>query len=227
MAKKNCCMITLKQAEIFCLGVVLLSIAVGAYFYPLMPAKVASHWNEYGQVNDYMDKFWAMSIMPLVSIFLLLLLLAIPRIDPLKENIAKFRSYFDGFIALIFLFLFYIYLLTILWNLGVNFDMIQVLSPALGILFYYCGILIEHAKRNWFIGIRTPWTMTDEIVWDKTHALGGKLFKISGIIAVLGIFEFYAFYLAIVPVILSTIYAVAFSYFEFQRQARKTKKKRK
>jgi len=64
----------------------------------------------------------------------------------------------------------------------------QMMVPALGILFYYCGILIENAKRNWFIGIRTPWTLSNEKVWERTHKIGGKLFKIAGLIAFLWYF---------------------------------------
>jgi len=120
---------------------------------------------------------------------------------------------------LIILFLFYLYLLTILWNFGNKFSMNQVLSPAFGILFFYCGILIEKVKRNWFIGIKTPWTLSNEKVWDKTHQLGGKLFKIVGIIAFLGIiFPNYTFFLILFPVIAVSIYTVVYSYFEYQKE---------
>jgi uncharacterized membrane protein len=70
---------------------------------------------------------------------------------------------------------------------------------------------------NWFIGIRTPWTMSSELVWKKTHVLGGKLFKISGAIAVLGIFGLYSIYLVVVPLIASALYLVVYSYLEYQK----------
>jgi uncharacterized membrane protein len=91
--------------------------------------------------------------------------------------------------------------------------------PALGILFYYCGILIENTKRNWFIGIKTPWTLSSEVVWNKTHKIGGKLFKVVGIIAFLGIiFPNYAFFLILFPVIAVSIYTVIYSYFEYRKE---------
>jgi len=216
-----------RKAEMFSLAIVLLSFALAIYFYPMMPDQIASHWNIQGNVDGYMDKLWALLLMPSISLLLLLLFLAIPRIDPLKANIAKFRGHFDGFIMLIMLFLLYIFLLTILWARGVRFDMGQVLSPAFAVLFYYCGILIENAKRNWFIGIRTPWTISNEIVWDRTHELGGKLFKLAGIIAVFGIFKIYSFYLVLVPIILFAFYLFVYSYLEFQKEMRKPKKKKK
>ncbi len=209
----------MKKNKIIILGIISLSFIVAIYFYPQMPDKIASHWNAQGQVDDYMSKFWGLFLMPVVSVGLLFLFILIPKIDPLKENIEKFRKYFDGFILLIISYLFYTYLLTILWNIGIRFDMGQFMMPALGILFYYSGVLIEHSKRNWFIGIRTPWTLSSDSVWDKTHRIGGKLFKASGIIAFLSVFfPKYLILLAIAPVILSVIYTLIYSYSEYQKE---------
>lgn len=209
----------LRKSEVLIVGMILLSFAVGTYFYPQMPEKIASHWNEQGQVDGYTSKFWGLFLMPFVSVGLFLLFVLIPKIDPLKANIEKFRKYYNVFVVLVIVFLFYLYLLTIFWNLGIRFSMIQFLVPALGILFYYCGILIENAKRNWFIGIRTPWTLSNEKVWDKTHKIGGKLFKIAGVITLLGIFfQSYAIFLVLAPVIIVAVYTIFYSYFEYQRE---------
>jgi uncharacterized membrane protein len=157
--------------------------------------------------------------MPIISLILFFLFILIPKIDPLKTNIEKFRKYFDNFVTIIILFLFYLYLLTIFWNFGVQFSMNQVLAPAFGILFFYCGILVEKAKRNWSIGIRTPWTLSNDKVWERTHKIGGKLFKVVGIIAFLGIiFPNYAFFLILFPVIAVSIYTVIYSYFEYRKE---------
>lgn len=209
----------MKKTEIIILAIILISFMLGFYFYPKMPDQMASHWDMQSKVNGYMPKLWGLFLMPLISIALFFLFIAIPKIDPLKENIKKFRKYFDVFIALVMVFLFYIYLLTILWNLGLRFNMAQLLVPALGILFYYCGVLMENAKRNWFIGIRTPWTLSSEKVWEKTHKIGGKLFKASGIIAFLGmVFPNFALFFILFPVIAASIYATIYSYFEYRRE---------
>jgi len=198
---------------------ILLSFLIAIYFYPQMPEKIASHWNSQGQVNGYMSKFWGLFLMPFISIALFLLFIIIPKIDPLKKNIEKFRKYFDLLIIFIFIFLFYIYTLTILWNLGITFNMTLAMVPALGILFYFVGIVTEKAKRNWFIGIRTPWTLSSDIVWNKTHKIGGKLFKIAALIAFSGLFfPKYAILLVIVPVILVALYTIVYSYFEYKKQ---------
>ena len=203
----------MRKTEIFILGIILLSFIIGAYYYPLMPDRVASHWNAEGEANGYMPKFWGLFIMPILSLSLYFLFAIIPKIDPRRANIEKFRQYYDGFIAVLTAFLFYIYLLTIVWNLGIRFEMIRMLVPAFSALFYYLGILTANAKQNWFIGIRTPWTLSSEKVWDVTHKAGGTLFKIAGIAALLGlVFEKYAIWFVIAPVILISIYLVIYSY---------------
>ncbi|MDD5037864.1 MAG: DUF1648 domain-containing protein [Dehalococcoidales bacterium] len=200
-------------------GIILLSFAIGIYFYPQMPERMASHWNSRGQVDGYVSKFWGLFLLPLMSAGLSLLLVLVPKIDPLKTNVDKFKKHYFGFVILLLSFLLYVYLLTILWNLGIEFNMIQLMSPAFGILFYYLGILVEKAKRNWFIGIRTPWTLNNEKVWAKTHLIGGKLFKIAGIIAIIGIFfQRYAIFLILIPIILITLVTTVYSYLEYQRE---------
>jgi len=209
----------IRKNEIIISAIILTSFLIGIYLYPYMPDKIASHWNYRGEVDGYITKFWGLFLMPSISLGLLLLFILIPRIDPLKENIEKFRKYFDRFIVLIIIFLFYLYLLTIFWNLGKKFNMVQLLVPAFALIFYYAGILVENAKRNWFIGIRTPWTLSSENVWDKTHKIGGKLFKGAGTIAILGIFfQNYAIFFVITPAILVAIYTVIYSYFIYQKE---------
>ena len=209
----------MRKSEIIAIGIILLSFIIGIYLYPQMPEKMASHWNAKGEVDGYMPKFWGLFLMPIISLLIFLLFIAIPKIDPLKQNIEKFRKYYDGFVVLMIAYLFYIYLLTLLWNTGIRFSIVQPLVPAMSILFYYIGILVENAKRNWFIGIRTPWTLSSEKVWEKTHKIGGKLFKIAGIIAFIGIFfQDYAIFFILIPIISVAFYTITYSYFEYQKE---------
>jgi len=209
----------MRKAIIAISAVIFIAFFIGFYLYPKMPDIMAGHWNAQGQVDGYISKFWGLFLMPIISFTLFLFFLLIPVIDPLKENISKFREYFDVAIFSIITFLFYIYLLTLVWNLGVRFNMIKALIPAFGILFYCCGILVENAKRNWFIGIRTPWTLSSDLVWEKTHRIGGKLFKLSGIISFLGfLFSDFAIFFVLVPVFFAAIYTIVYSYFIYKKQ---------
>jgi len=211
----------MRKSDAISLGVILLSFIIGVYLYPQMPEEMASHWNAQGEVNGYLPKFWGLFLVPLISVGLFLLFVSIPKIDPLKHNIEEFRKYYDGFVVLIILFLFYVHILTILWNMGAKFNIVQLLAPAFAILYYYCGILIENAKRNWFIGIRTPWTLSSERVWEKTHKIGGKLFKASGVVAFIGaFFQEYALFFILVPVILVAAYTIVYSYAEYRKEPR-------
>lgn len=202
--------------------IILVSFAIAFYYYPQMPNMMASHWGFEGEVNGYMSKFWGLFLMPIMSLALFILFLLIPQIDPLKENVAKFRKYFDGFILVFEVFLFYLYLITIFWNLGARFDMTAALMPAMAILFYYMGIMIGKAERNFFIGIRTPWTLSSDSVWKKTHQLGGKLFKAAAVFTALGFFfPTYAIWLMIVPIVGVSIYLTVYSYVEFKKEEKK------
>ncbi|MCO5383780.1 MAG: SdpI family protein [Methanosarcina barkeri] len=150
---------------------------------------MATHWDSQGEVNGYMSKFWGLFFMPLVITGLAIMFLVIPRIDPKKENIAKFRKYYDRFIFLLILFLIAVHFQTLLWNIGIQISPNAVFPVGIGLLFYYIGVLMENAERNWFIGIRTPWTLSSDRVWRKTNRLGGKLFRIAGISAIFGVFS--------------------------------------
>ena len=209
----------MRKINIAFLCIILVAFAIGFYIYPQMPDLIASHWNINGEVDGYMPKFWGIFLMPFISLGLFALFVAIPRIDPLKANVKKFRKYFDIFIIVMLMFLLYIYLLTIFWTFGFRFDMILFLTPAFSILFYYCGILTEHSERNWFIGIRTPWTMSSDLVWKKTHKLGGKLFKAVAIITLIGVIvPQYAIFLLLVPIIAAVAYTFYYSYSEYQKE---------
>jgi len=199
--------------------IIIACFVIGIYLYPKMPEQMASHWNAQGKVDGYMSRFWGVFLMPFVFVGLALLFIAIPRIDPLKNNIEKFRKYYDGFIILFFIFMLLVYFQTILWNLGIEISPNLAFPILMGFLFFYIGVLLENAKRNWFIGIRTPWTLSNDKVWNKTHKLGSKMFKIAGIIALIGfLFQKYATYFILIPVLFAAFYLIVYSYFEYQKE---------
>jgi uncharacterized membrane protein len=209
----------LRLAEAVALLIVVAAFVAGIYIYPLMPDKVASHWGIDGEVNGFIPKFWGVYLMPIISAAMLVLFFIIPRVDPKKHNIEKFIGHFDGFIVLLFLFMAYIYGLTIAWNIGLGFVLIQWLAPALAILFYYCGVLISKAKMNWSIGIRTPWTLSSEKVWEEVHKTGGILFRVSGLLCLLSVvWPQCAVWFIMIPVLFSAVFSVVQSYVVYHRE---------
>jgi len=209
----------LTKTRIAIVLVVVLTFAVTLLAWPSLPDRVVSHWGPSGEANGSLPKAWGILLVPFLSAGLAALLLLIPRIDPLRANIEKFRETYEGFILVFLLFFLAVQGFILLWNLGIQVPVGMVLPPALAALYYEIGVLVGQAKRNWFIGIRTPWTLSSETVWAKTHALGGRLFRLAGVVALLGIF-FPAFVLLFVlaPVLLVSVYLVVFSYLEYRRE---------
>ena len=204
-----------RLTTIIVLVLVLAATIAGLSLWNRLPDQMASHWNVNDQVDGYMSKFWGVFLMPLIALGMFLLFLVIPNIDPLKANIAQFRDAFNLFIVLIVGFMVYVYALTLLWNLGyTSFGLGRAMMPALGVLFLFLGYMLRKAKRNFFIGIRTPWTLSSDSVWDKTHQLGSILFMASGAFAIIGgLFGgMTAFWLMFVPLIGSTLFLIVYSY---------------
>jgi len=222
----------MRKSEWFLIIMVVVFFATGAWFYPQLPAQVASHWNAAGQVNGSMSRALGAFLLPIIFIILATLLFAIPRIDPRRENIAKFRRYYDWFVAAFAVFFYYIYLLTLLWNLGggsgasggvgsgvAPFNLSAAIIPPLAGLIYIIGMILPHTEPNWFIGIRTPWTISNDAVWHKTHQAGGWAFRASGVIALAGIFfaPAVAIWFLVAPLIVSAVGLVIYSYVLYER----------
>ena len=214
---------TTRLTTIIVLVLIIGATLAGVLLWNQLPDQMASHWDVNDQVNGYMSKFWGVYMMPLITIGLFLLFLVIPNIDPLKANIAEFRGQFNLFITFIIGFMVYIHALTLRWNLGyTNLGIGKAMLPAMGLLFFIIGSMLRKAKRNWFIGIRTPWTLSSDAVWDKTHQLGATLFMVSGAIAVIGGFfgGIVAFWSIMIPVLGTTIFLVVYSYVLYQRETK-------
>lgn len=201
------------------IGLVVVAFVVTFYFYPQVPERIATHWDTQGQVNGYMSREAGMFLTPFIMAGITLLLYFIPYLDPRRRNIEKFRPYYEGFIVVMSVFLLAVQYQIILWNLGIRLSPNVFIPVAIGLLFFYCGVLCEKAKPNWFVGIRTPWTLSSNLVWAKTHRLGGILFKIVGIITIAGaFFQKYAFLFVIVPVLALTAVTVIYSFVIYKQE---------
>src|SRR5690349_4923649 len=212
-----------RTTTIVVLVMIVAATFAGLVLWNRLPDPMASHWGPNDQVNGYISKFWGVFLMPLITLGIFLLFLLIPSIDPLKANIAQFRDVFNLFIVLIVAFMTYIYILSLRWNLGyTNFEMSKAMLPAMGILFFFVGYMLRKAKRNFFIGIRTPWTLSSDKVWDETHRIGSVLFMISGALAFMGSFfgGMTAFWFLFVPIIGSTLLTLVYSYVLYQREVK-------
>ena len=214
---------TTKTTIIITLALIAASILASAYLWDRLPEQMASHWNINDEVDGYTSKAWGVLLVPLITAGMFVLFLFVPSIDPLKANIAQFRETFNLFIVFITVFMLYIHGLMLAWNLGYqNFKMGSATLPFLGLLFIFVGYMLRKAKRNFFIGIRTPWTLSSDSVWDKTHRLGSVLFMSSGALAIIGGFfgGVTAFWLMFAPLIGSSLFLVIYSYVLYRRETK-------
>jgi uncharacterized membrane protein len=208
----------MKKTKYYSLIILLLFLVIAFYSYPLMPDQIATHWDSQGNVDGYMSKLWGSLFFPILMIVINIMFFIVPKIDPNKENIEKFKESFNEFIIIFNLFMLYIYSLTVVWNMGREFNMNVAIIPALGFLFYFIGSLIGKAKRNYMIGIRLPWTLASDDNWDKTHRKGERVFKIIGIVTLIGVFfSDYAMWFLLIPLIIGITYLTLYSYLEFKK----------
>jgi uncharacterized membrane protein len=194
-------------------------LLVGFYYYPLMPERMAIHWGLSGEPNGYGSRFLGLFLIPLISGGLLFMMLFLPGLDPFG-GIYAFIDDYELFVLGFLGFTAYVNGLVLAWNLGWSFDMMAGLAPVMGVLFYGIGVLMGRTRMNWFVGIRTPWTLSSEEVWERTHEAGGRLFKLCGILAFAGLLArgWLALLLTVAPVLVSVVYLTYFSYSEYQKQ---------
>lgn len=196
-----------------------LSLALSSYF----PDQMASHWNEAGQVDGYSNKFMGLFFMPLIQLAVAALVTGIPAMDPMRKNIAAFRGTYNLFTVAIVGFLTYMHILTLVWNLGFPMNMTLWITPAFAVLFFVAGHVLGKARQNYMIGIRTPWTLANTVVWDDTHRVGGVVFKICAIISLVGmLFPDIAFFFMIGPILVGALGLVIYSYVRFVQIGRNT-----
>ena len=207
-----------KQVLIWTLILSSAVILLGLALSPRFPESMAIHWNAQGEADGYGSRFMGIWFLPLMTIGLSLLLVGIPHIDPLKKNIETFRKEYNLFILLFVIYFVYLQSITLFYNLGWRFNLLAIMIPAFGGLFYYVGVMVEKAKRNYFIGIRTPWTLANDDVWNETHRIGAKGFKISGILSLLGVvFPSYAIWILMVPLLVVAFGTMVYSYFVYRK----------
>lgn len=208
-----------KISLFICFILIAISISAGVLLSARLPDPMPSHWNAAGQVDGYTSKFLGIWLLPLATLGLTLLLAFIPAIDPLKANIEQFRGLYNAFIIGFVVYMLYVYALTLLAALGYQFNMTMMMLPAMGLLFIGIGYLMQNAKRNFFIGIRTPWTLSSDYVWDETHKLGAKTFMVGGVLVIVSAFlGLNGIWLMLVALLGAALIPVVYSYLLFARK---------
>jgi uncharacterized membrane protein len=152
--------------------------------------------------------------LPAISVGVLALTFLAPMVDPKRRTIEAFRDVYNDFLVVLAAFLALTHGVVLAVNLGYDLPIETVIFGAVGLLIFYLGSLLERAEQNWVVGIRTPWTLSDEDVWHRTHEVGAWLFRFSGLLAIVGAFTGpYAIYLVVGPLVISALGLTAYSYY--------------
>lgn len=154
---------------------------LAAITWPTAPDRIPVHWNVYGQVDRYGGKVEGLLVIPLLTLGIYFLLLFMPRIDPGRANYQRFAGAYSIIRIATTALLAVIYGVTNLSIRGYRIDMSIVVSLAVGAILIVIGNLMGKIRPNWFVGIRTPWTISSKASWTKTHRLGGRLFIVMGL----------------------------------------------
>ena len=163
-----------------------------AVLYPNLPARIPTHWELSAHPAGYMPtpNGWSQRmvgawLLPFVLLGMWVLMKILPKIDPHRSNYAKFGGTFEAIIVSIMLFMLGTHGIILLAALGHPVAIERVLPVGLGVLFIVVGNLLPRARPNWFVGIRTPWTLSSDRVWEKTHRFGGRVFVGVGMLTIL------------------------------------------
>lgn len=161
-----------------------------AVVWPLVPDKIPVHWNLAGEVDRYGGKLEGVLVLPLITFGMYWLLLLLPFIDPRRENYDRFQRSYLVIRWCLTLFMTALYGLMLAAAFGVAIDMSLCISMLMSALFVVLGLLLENVQPNWFVGIRTPWTLSSAESWTKTHRLSKWVFVAMGLsFLTLGVFK--------------------------------------
>lgn len=200
-------------------GVVILSWIIAVLALPHLPEVIPIHWGLHGEANGFTDRFTGMLGLPAITTILMAVLLVMPRFDSVQFSLLPFR---DSYAILIFAtvtLVFCIEVMTLAIAMGAGLPVVTIVSILIGFLFIVMGGLMPHIGRNTTMGIRLPWTLKSDEIWEKTHAHAGPVFSGAGILVVLGslIAGTWALALMLTVIIGATIYICIWSYRLAQR----------
>lgn len=208
------------KTEIIPLTIIVAGFLTSALSFNKLPQQVISHWNFLGNPDGWMNKTTHSIIFPLILLALYLLLLFVPSMDPRKERYKEFSNVYNGFRSLISLVLYLVFLIATLVNLGYEINVGKVIPLIIGLLMIVIGNYMGKIKKNWFVGIRTPWTLSSENVWNKTHRLGGWMFVAFGMSLIITPYlkPMLALSVFVIGVCLATLVPIAYSYVLYKRE---------
>ncbi len=173
-----------KTTTLLGLLLVVAAFVFTAWLYPQLPNPMPSHWDTAGHVNGYLPKFWGAFLLPIIMAGTWILLSVLPRIAPRGYRLDSFMGAYGIICLTILALLFGIATFVLLAAKGERVPMQHIVPVLMGLLLVIVGNYFGKLRKNFFAGIRTPWTLASDEVWTRTHRLGGWLFVTGGLASV-------------------------------------------
>ena len=203
----------LERREYIPLFLIVLMFAIGSFSYHNVPDRIPTHWNAKGEIDGYSGKAGGLFLMPIITLVLYIGLSFVPYLASYRQEVKSFHFLLFIVKMILIAFMLLLYILTLMPAYGYGLDMNIWLAPLFALMFYGLGHLIGNAKRNYFIGIRTPWTLASDEVWEKTNKRGGILFKLSALLIAIYVMFSSQFIIPMMAlIILLGVYLVFYSY---------------
>lgn len=198
-------------------------IAFTAIVYPRLPEQLPLHWNLQGDVDDFGPRLFGAWLLPVLALAVWGVMRTIPRLDPRRENYEKFGPTYDLVINALVTFLAVLHVVVIGSALGWPLAVTRIMPAAMGLLFIVFGNVLPRARPNWWFGIRTPWTLSNDRVWERTHRVGGYLLFAAGIACVAAAFVpgAAAGVVALSAIVASAVGSIVYSYFAWKQETSK------
>ncbi|MGZ3297425.1 MAG: SdpI family protein [Asticcacaulis sp.] len=188
----------------------------------LADAPIATHFDLQGHVNGYMPRDMALAFLPALALILSLFLLWIlPAIMPKNASLSRSSEAYGIFGLATVLFLCGIHVVLIAGALGLPLDRVRISLGGAGLLFLVIGNYLPKMRFNYVAGFKTPWTLSNEEVWDKTHRLGGRLFMLTGLLTVIAAIFLpasFGFAVLLLMALLTTLITTGYSYVVARRR---------
>jgi uncharacterized membrane protein len=208
----------LPKQEYLPIAIILAMFAIASFSWHSVPEKMPTHWNADGEADGYSGRFIGLFLLPMISLMMYLVLSFIPYIASYSQGIRSFHFLMLQVKLLLLVFMSGIYLASISQALGYAFNFNYVMVILFSVLMYFMGIILGKAKRNFFIGIRTPWTLQSDSVWDDTHKLGSIGFRvIAGLLLLNLLYIKYFILVLLVSLIGFSAYLVYYSYRQYMK----------
>ncbi len=171
-----------RGALLVSIGLLVVSLAIGVIALVKVgpTATVPIHWNASGQADGWGPAWFSLLLAPAIQVGLLALLAFIPRFEPRRLNLSRSGRAYSVIVVGVMALMTVVQVGVVMATLGVVSDMAFIVMAGVGVLFVAIGLVMPGFQPNYIAGIRTPWTLTSDLSWRKTHVVGGRVFVLVG-----------------------------------------------